>query len=577
MNEVIERRRTIASPTTVDRESREFEAVIATEATVGGIILRLAGLAIADNVPLLLDHRAEASATVGRMIEHRAESGQLIGRFRLSSDPTLLWLVYRLADGTLSGLSVGFRVDAWGGSEAGSRVATRATLLEVSITPTPADANTRVRTMDPTTEPAAQNVPETIINRAEANREIRALATTFDLGPAFSDELIDRGASVEEALAAVRRSLRDQPAAPVARITAVHHIDGPEQFVTRAGEAVFARANPRHEVSEAARPFVSMTNLDLARHCLQLRGESAAGAAHDVITRALHTTSDFPQIFGNAIGRQARRAYELAPDALKTVARQTTARDFRAKTSIQLSEAPVLERVNESGEFTHGTLSEAKESYSIATYGKIIALSRPAIVNDDLGAFADLAARLGQGAAETEARLKIGLLEANAGGGPTMEDGNALFHANHGNLAGSGATISEGTLSAARLAMRTQVGLSGHPVNVRPRYLLVPPALETTAEKEIAQIQPSASSDVNPFAGRLELLVDARLSSATRWYLIADPAQIDGLEYAYLEGEEGPQTSTRAGFEVDGVEIKVRLDFGAAFLDWRGWYANPGA
>ena len=58
--------------------------------------------------------------------------------------------------------------------------------------------------------------------------------------------------------------------------------------------------------------------------------------------------------------------------------------------------------------------------------------------------------------------------------------------------------------------------------------------------------------------------------------MIAAPTEIDGLEYAYLAGAPGPQTETRAGFEVDGVEVKVRLDFGGGFVDWRGWYSNAG-
>lgn len=577
--ELHRRRLPAGSPTSVDRDAREFEAVIASEDPVAGVVLQLAGLEVPEGVPLLLDHRATTESTVGRLLSTRREGGLLIGRFRLSSDPGLAWLIERLADGTLTGLSVGFRVEAWGSPAAnGNRVATRATLVEVSITPTPADGRARVRSeqMDDDETITAPAVEENTTNtRAAVNREIRALSHTFGLGSAWSDGLIDRGASVEDALADARRALASRPATQ--RITAITHLDAPEQFVARAGEAIFARVNPRHDVTEAARPFVGMTMLDLARQCLQLRGQNSAGASHDVINRALHTTSDFPAIFGDAIGRQVRRAYEMAPDVLKAVSRQTTARDFRAKTSIQLGEAPTLEKVNESGEFTYGTLAEAKETYAVGTYGKIIGLTRQAIVNDDVGAFADLAGRLGQGAAETEAQLKIQLLESSSGVGPTMDDGNALFHSAHGNLAGSGATISTTTLTAARLAMRTQKGLSGQPINVTPRFLLVPPALETAAEMAIAAIQPTASADVNPFGGKLDLLVDARLSSATRWYVIADPAQIDGLEYAYLEGEEGPQIATRAGFEVDGVEIKVRLDFGAAFLDWRGWFSNPGA
>lgn len=72
------------------------------------------------------------------------------------------------------------------------------------------------------------------------------------------------------------------------------------------------------------------------------------------------------------------------------------------------------------------------------------------------------------------------------------------------------------------------------------------------------------------------MVVEPRLSSATRWYVSADPAEIDGLEYAYLAGGESPQIETKAGWDVDGVEIRVILDFGAGFIDWRGWYANAG-
>ena len=62
-----------------------------------------------------------------------------------------------------------------------------------------------------------------------------------------------------------------------------------------------------------------------------------------------------------------------------------------------------------------------------------------------------------------------------------------------------------------------------------------------------------------------------------RWWLVASPAEVDGLEYAHLAGAPGPQIETRTGFTVDGVETKVRLDFGAGLVDWRGWYTNAGA
>ncbi len=107
----------------------------------------------------------------------------------------------------------------------------------------------------------------------------------------------------------------------------------------------------------------------------------------------------------------------------------------------------------------------------------------------------------------------------------------------------------------------------------------MPAAQETAAEKYLASLYPAQASNVNPFAGKLTLIVDPRLDakSTTRWYVSSDPAQVPSIEYAYLSGAEGVQVETRAGFEVDGVQIRARLDFGAGVLDFRGIYANPGA
>ena len=124
--------------------------------------------------------------------------------------------------------------------------------------------------------------------------------------------------------------------------------------------------------------------------------------------------------------------------------------------------------------------------------------------------------------------------------------------------------------------MRKQTGPGGGLIALTPRYVLIPSDMETATEKVLSAIQATAIDDVNPFA-KLALIVEPRLTDPTRWYVVADPAQVDGLEYAHLAGAPGPQTETRAGFEVDGVEVKVRDDFGAGFVDWRGWYTNAGS
>ena len=586
------------SPTTLDRKARTVDVVLSTGAPVlrfgfeGQFTEQLAVTPEAVDlsrlpVSLLDGHRQEGvSSILGTLVSARFETGKLIGTLRISTRHE--GILDDIEAGDIRSVSIGYTIESYdekpGPKGQKVRTATRWTLVEASFVSVPADPQANVRSQDMTTQITAgapaqtMTPPPAVLTRAAMNAEIRSLAATFDLADTFTNGLIDRQATVEEARAAALEAIQTRQRSMPPRVTAMHQIDSPEALVTRMGEAVYARANPNHKPSEAARPYMGMTVLDLARDCLTRSGVSFTGLSPaDVITRGLHSTSDFPALFGDTVNRTLRASYAAAPDTLKMVGRRTTARDFRRKTSIQLGEAPALKKVNEGGEFEHGTMAEAKESYAIDSFGKIIGFTRKALVNDDLGALVDMAGKWGQAALEFEAQFLVNLLLANSGAGPTMGDGTALFHATHKNLAASGAALSITSLSMARLAMRTQTGLSGTPVNVAPKFLIVPPHLETLGEQLLAMLQANSTADVNPFGGKLTLLVEARLTSAMRWYIAADPALIEGLEYAYLQGEEGPQVETKAGFEVDGVQFKVRLDFGAAFLDHRAWYMNPGA
>lgn len=412
---------------------------------------------------------------------------------------------------------------------------------------------------------------------------IRAgLARVAGLDQSFIDTQIDANATADETRKAAFDTLAQRGPnirTEQTRIEIVQDHDEPAVRAQQMGEALYARINPSHQLSEPARRYAYATCADMAKEILTLRGASVMGLSPaTLITRALHTTSDFGIILGDTVGRALRAAYQAAPSGIRLLGRQTTARDFRAVNKIMLGEAPLLEKLNEHGEIKSGTMVEAKEAYRIETFAKKIGITRQVLVNDDLGAFSDLSRRMGQAAAETEAQTLVALLESSGGDGPIMNDSKTLFHASHGNTPAVGGAIGDTTLSDARLAMRTQRGLSDdRMIRVTPKYLLVPPALETTAEKWLATIAAAKVDDVNPFSNRLTLVVEPRLTSATRWYVTADAGEIDGLEYAYLAGGEGPQVESKSGWDVDGVEVRVILDYGAGFVDWRGWHMNEGA
>jgi hypothetical protein len=454
--------------------------------------------------------------------------------------------------------------------------------------PQRAEVEARTQPKLPKTDAPAAPDTEAVASRArEAERDrvstIYDLAGRLNLERGFADDLVKRGVSVDES----RRLILDQVAAKSDETRTFSHVSVPlggrDEHITRrdaVANALLHRYSPTlFQLEDAARQYRGMTLLELARESLGNAGVNTRGLSRDeVATRALHSTSDFPEILSAVTNKTLRQAYEAYPRTFMLFCRQVLATDFKAMHRVQLGEAPQLLEVGESGEFKRGTLGESKESYKVKTYGRVVAITRQTLINDDLDAFTRIPAMYGNSIAQLESDVVWGIITAN----PAMADGNALFHTTHKNLAGTGAALDVGSVGAARAAMAKQTGLDKKTVlNVRPAFLIVPASLELKAEQLVAQnLVPAATSSVVPQSIRtLAPISEPRLDAAseTAWYLAASPNQIDTIEYAYLEGQQGAYIETRNGFDVDGVEIKCRLDFGAKAIDWRGLYKNPGA
>ena len=446
------------------------------------------------------------------------------------------------------------------------------------------------------TNPGVSMSTNTIAPAAATERarvsEINRIGTLATMPADAIQNAIEKGQTVEAFKDAVleamfQRDMKNDTRVGAACATITR--DALDSLRAGISDGILSRATGKPP-TDAGRPYCSMSLMDMSRTYLRHMGVSDSAMGSDPMRIAgnamglttvygQHSTSDFPAILGDTVRRYLMSMYDAAPAVLKTISRKRSTPDFRTIRPVRLGEFPTLLEVPEGGEITKGTINEAKESYTIASFARIFSITRQALVNDDLSAFTTLPRSAAQAAIELEARTLTNLLALNSGAGPTLSDTYALFHANHNNLAASGAAIGDSTLSAARLALRSQKGLDATTlIDLTPAYLVVPAALETTAQKYLATIQPATAATANPFAGALQLLVEPRLDavSAFRWYVAAAPDMAPVLEYAHLAGAEGPQVETRLGWEVDGLEIKVRLDFGAGCVDWRGMYCNDG-
>lgn len=403
--------------------------------------------------------------------------------------------------------------------------------------------------------------------------EIRALVRSAGLGPEVADDLIDAGADLTRAKAEVFDAVQERRrSAPIIRSHAPAN-DDPAVITRRQSDALATRM-AGGECPEDARQYLNVSLRDMAVESLTRSGVSTRGmSADEVFTRAAaHTTSDFPLVVSNAANKVALETYRAAESPLKSLCRQRTLPNFKPSQSIRLGEMGRLEEIDENGEITHTSRAENGETLALGTFARGFTVSRKLMIDDDLGLLGDITAALGEAAAQTEADILVNLITSN----PNLSDGTAVFHASRSNI-GTAAVPTIDALKEAREAMRTRTGLDGKTIiSATPRFVLVGADLETEAEQVLATIQPNKADDVNPFGGKLTLLVEPRLPAGD-WYVFADPARLAAMHYAYLSSAQGVQIQRMEAWDTLGMKFRAFLDFGAGWLDWRGAHQIPGA
>ena len=525
--------------------------------------------------PVLDGHRqGSARDVIGVIAAYRMEGPNLLATIRLSGAADAGPIITRIQEGTLKGVSIGYRVNRWADAtdpvtKARVRTAAAWAITEVSAVPIPADAGATFR---------SETMPEDLIENpaptaAENRAAIRTIARSAGMTTEQADDMVDRDLTTTEARAEAFEAMQTR-GRQTPRIRVIGSQDDPATVMAWRADALFARVSGTAP-TEQARPYMADSLRDHARAAVEATGTSTRGMDADQLFRAaMHATSDFPGLLTSTGNRTLTGAYQAAQSPIKsTLARQATMADFRPATRLKLSDVGLLEKVSESGEIKSTTRGEAAESYALDTYATQFAISRKALINDNLEAFRDWGATAGRMAAETEANLLLKLLLSN----PVMgEDSKTLFHADHGNLVAASA-LSVAALDTARKATRGMKALDGKtPINATPKFLVVGPEQETTAEQILASIYAATVADANVFSGKLTLLVEPRITD-DRFYIFADPAVLPVLEYAYLSSAQGPQMASREGWDVLGMEFRVVLDFGCGVVDWRGAYFNPGA
>ncbi|MFV0445738.1 MAG: hypothetical protein ACK5Q5_19325, partial [Planctomycetaceae bacterium] len=312
----------------------------------------------------------------------------------------------------------------------------------------------------------------------------------------------------------------------------------------------------------------------------------AAFSANDRLIQASSgfSTISLAGILSNVASKTMLAAYEAVNAVATQICGATDVNDFKQVTRYRMTAAGVFQKVGPDGEIKHAGLDEESYTNQLETWGRMIALTRHMMINDDLGAFLQIPRAIGRMSALALEEVVFTLLLSNP---------NSFFSTDNKNyFEGAETALDIDSLTVAEQMFLDRVDKQGKPILVQPALLLVPTALKVTAEqlfKELPLNQVPANNKAkpvnNPHAGKFRPICSPYLSvtsisgnSTTAWYLLAEPSDVATLEIAYLRGKRVPTIeSGETDFNTLGMQWRGYFDFGVAMQDHRAAVKSKGA
>jgi phage major head subunit gpT-like protein len=283
--------------------------------------------------------------------------------------------------------------------------------------------------------------------------------------------------------------------------------------------------------------------------------------------QGFNSTSDFGTLLTGVITTLLRDTFVVQPRTYEVWTKAVTVSNFK-DTIVASGSFPRLLPHGEHGEIVRGLPAITTAATRLREFARIVAISREALLNDDVGLIGGVIESLANAAASCESDVAYGALLDN----PVGQDGFALFATQHKNIAPA-AGLTAASLTAATTLLAAQTAPTGEALHLLPAFVLCGPALAADARTVLAAQTPPSGGET---AAVPRLVVDARITDA-RWYLATDPGAWPTVAVVHLADQAEPLVDTRDGWDVEGREVRARLDVAAVACDFRGLVLTPAA
>jgi len=252
----------------------------------------------------------------------------------------------------------------------------------------------------------------------------------------------------------------------------------------------------------------------------ELSGDS--GPAPAKLQEAL-TTGNFPLYFNRVIDAAVEKRYNYRKGQWRDYCRLTEVPNYLTVERYRMSEFDTLVKRREKQEARAGYIYEHRYQMRVADFAKQIDFSHQILVNDDKGAFDDIIMKLGDSGARFDDFYVSALYDNGLSQAALLALG-ALY-------AGTG-MLTTANLTIAITAFAMRVDARGNPLNIPPKFLVIPPILRPAANAilESEKIAELATNSINPVRSYgIQIKEDpyiAFVAPNVPWYLFADPGDV---------------------------------------------------
>ncbi len=580
-------------------------------------VLDIAGATSSRLNTFFKDHERGVDSAIGKISNVRAEDGQLIGDVTFGSDEDSQKIFSKYREGILTDVSIGYEIldyEVTRGAENEQDIVTVTNfdIFEVSAVGIGFDGGAKKRSGDNDGSPKMDKEQLERLAQLEAmskrnkeeNAELRALVEKKDEAIVLAErakidaerkqldldkkevarekavnatvaDFGERGQKALESFGSEKVSdeaLRAKILADFASVDVIPKADAQDArgkmidaMVDGLALRVGAKIEKPVEGSEQYR------NMSLTEVASDLLGSDARGLSkHEIAKRSL-VTGDFPLLLQSVGSRVLTSEFEAQTASYKAWMKMVDVPDFRTMSELTTSfGGGRLDKIKERADLKKLGGTEQEETWKIETFGNSFELSREMLINDDLGNFTNLVGTFARMAQTTANGIAYDILQ-NEGDYASykMADGSGMWIAGRNNTTTT--ALSSEAISACKLKMSKHLSVDGKtPLNIQPKYLIIPPALEVVA-REILGASSKIGADntmiQNVHLNAYEIVVDPEISSDTAWYMLADYRT---FKMGFLAGTGRSPVIEQTHSSVSGSEFEGVFDIGVMLEDYRG-------